>query len=213
MVSFHFDAQAGLQQVFLKYDIVFTDNDYIEYQRLNQSLWLQYQASEITAKQLQLARFQEWSQQLSIPAEQLNADFLEAMAMVCKPIDGVIPMLEELSQYAKIGIVTNGFTALQKKRLQNTGINQYIDLLVISEQVGAAKPEPKIFEYVLGQMGEVSASDVLMVGDNLHTDIVGGNRMGFDTCWFNPNQLENGSDIEPTFMINTISDLCLKLEI
>ncbi|MDI8841725.1 hypothetical protein MJI69_30510, partial [Salmonella enterica subsp. enterica serovar Anatum] len=40
---------------------------------------------------------------------------------------------------AKIGIITNGFTALQQTRLERTGLREYFDLLVISEQVGVAK--------------------------------------------------------------------------
>ncbi|WP_435431314.1 HAD-IA family hydrolase, partial [Shigella sonnei] len=41
---------------------------------------------------------------------------------------------------AKIGIITNGFSALQQVRLERTGLRDYFDLLVISEEVGVAKP-------------------------------------------------------------------------
>jgi 5'-nucleotidase len=51
----------------------------------------------------------------------------------------------------KLGIITNGFTALQQTRLERTGFRDYFDLLVISEQVGVAKPDPRIFDYALEQ--------------------------------------------------------------
>ena len=204
---FHFDAKAGLVQLFKHYDVEFTDKDYQEYQQLNYALWQQYQQGEITAQQLQITRFQTWSSRLNIAASQLNADFLDAMADVCKPIAGVMATLEKLSQYAKIGIVTNGFTALQKKRLAKTQIAPFIDLLVISEQVGAAKPETKIFEYVYNAMNKPPLDKVLMVGDNLDTDILGGNNFGFDTCWFNPNSEPNNTAIKPSFAIVSFDQL------
>ena len=207
---FHFDAKTGLERLFSRYDIVFSEQDYDDYQKVNKSLWLQYQHNEITATQLQITRFQEWENRLSIPAERLNAGFLEVMVEVCEPILGVMSMLAKLSIQAKIGIVTNGFTALQKKRLKNTNIGQYIDLLVISEQVGVAKPELKFFEFALEKMDITSLKQVLMVGDNLHTDILGGINAGFDTCWFNPSNSTNETQIEPTFTINGFDQFCQK---
>ena len=203
---FNFDAQAGLTHLFIQYNVEFTDADYQEYQAVNQALWLQYQAGEISAQQLQITRFQAWAKKLVVPAEQLNADFLDAMAEVCQPINGVIEMLDELSSKAKIGIVTNGFTALQKKRLANTGIDKFINLLVISEEVGFAKPERKIFEFALNKMANPKPQNVLMVGDNLDTDILGGNRMAFDTCWFNPHSKVNQTRLKPTFTLKHFSD-------
>ena len=196
---FHFDAQAGLTHLFKYYEVEFTDCDYKEYQKVNQALWLQYQAGEISAQQLQVTRFQYWSTKLSVAAEQLNAGFLEAMAEVCQPIAGAVEMLAELSHKAKVGIVTNGFTALQNKRLENTQVSSFIDLLIISEEVASAKPERKIFEFALQKMGKPLPEKVLMVGDNLHTDILGGNNIGFDTCWFNPYCLSNQTGIKPNF--------------
>lgn len=107
-----------------------------------------------------------------------------------------------------MGIITNGFQALQQKRLENTQTAAFFEWVVVSEIVGVAKPDPAIFEYALAQMGEpVERSRILMVGDTLASDILGANQAGIDSCWFNPHQQPNTTDIRPTFEIHAMRDL------
>lgn len=182
---FHFDAYAGLQLMFKAYGVDFTPQDYEKYQALNQPLWLQYQSGEIGAKQLQEQRFSYWGEQLTIAPSVLNAGFLQAMAEVCTPLPGAVSLLNALQGKAKLGIITNGFTDLQQIRLERTGLHNHFDILVISEQVGAAKPHPQIFTHAKQLMGNPDSASVLMVGDNPIADIGGGKQAGFYTCWLN----------------------------
>lgn len=46
-----------------------------------------------------------------------------------------------------------------------------------------------------------------MVGDSLTSDIQGGINFGIDTCWYNPNKLENNSNISPKYEISTFEEL------
>ena len=182
---FHFDAYAGLQLLFKGYGVDFTLEQYDVYQALNQPLWLQYQSGEIGAKQLQEQRFSYWGGQLNVAPSVLNAGFLQAMAEVCTPLPGAVSLLNTLQGKAKLGIITNGFTDLQQIRLERTGLHNHFDILVISEQVGAAKPHPQIFTHAKELMGFPDPESVLMVGDNPIADIGGGKQAGFYTCWLN----------------------------
>lgn len=182
---FHFDAYAGLQLLFKSYGVDFTPEHYQVYQALNQPLWLQYQNSEISAQQLQEQRFGYWGEQLKVAPSVLNAGFLQAMAHVCTPLPGAVSLLNALQGKAKLGIITNGFTDLQQIRLERTGLHNHFDILVISEQVGVAKPHPQIFAHAMQLMGSPDPASVLMVGDNPIADIGGGKQAGFYTCWLN----------------------------
>ncbi|MCV5919249.1 HAD-IA family hydrolase, partial [Escherichia coli] len=82
-------------------------------------------------------------------------------------LPGAKELMEALQGKAKMGIITNGFTELQAIRLERTGMTEYFDKVVISEQVGVAKPDLGIFEYAMQQMGNPCKTRVLMVGDNL----------------------------------------------
>ncbi len=208
---FEFDACRGLKLMFAGYDVEFSDDDFAEYQLINKPLWVQYQNGEISATQLQHQRFQLWAQRLSQAPAQLNSDFLAAMAEICQPLHGVTNLLNALRGRVKLGIITNGFTELQQVRLARTGFREHFDLLVISEQVGVAKPHPAIFEHALAAMGSPAREKVLMVGDNPDADIIGGQNAGLHTCWVNANNKPLPAHIRPHYQVTSMAELERKL--
>lgn len=204
---FTFDAFGGLQRMFLDFSVTFTAEDFQDYQAVNKPLWIDYQNGAISALQLQHQRFEGWSERLSVPAGDLNAAFLNAMAEICVPLPGAVSLLNALKDKVKIGIITNGFTALQQIRLERTGLRDYFDLLVISEQVGVAKPDRKIFDYAFEQMGNPPRDRVLMVGDTAESDILGGMNAGIATCWLNAHGRNLPEGIVPTWEVTSLSEL------
>ena len=166
-----------------------------------------YQNGAITSLQLQHARFLSWAERLNVPPGSLNDAFINAMAEICSPLPGAVSLLNTIRGKTKIGIITNGFTALQQIRLERTGLRDYFDLMVISEQVGVAKPDPRIFDYALEQAGNPERSRVLMVGDTAESDILGGINSGLSTCWLNAHQREQPVGIQPTWTVASLSEL------
>ena len=204
---FTFDSFGGLQRMFLDYSVTFTADDFQDYQAVNKPLWVEYQNGAISALQLQHQRFEGWAAKLNVPAGDLNEAFLNAMAEICTPLPGALSLLKTLKGKAKLGIITNGFTALQEIRLERTGLRDYFDLLVISEQIGVAKPHPAIFDYALEQAGNPARSRVLMVGDTAESDILGGMNAGLSTCWLNAHQRTLPDGVEPTWTVTTLGEL------
>ena len=204
---FHFNAFRGLQLMFSRHNITFTDTDFEHYEAINKPLWVDYQNGIISASELQNIRFETWATALSLSTEQLNHDFLMAMADICTPLAGAKSLLEALSQHAKLGIITNGFTALQEIRLQRTGFTNFFDVLIISEQVGVAKPDTQIFDYACQKMNMTQRQQILMVGDNPHSDILGGINAGMDTCWLNSDHLPQPIGITPTYTVSSLAEL------
>lgn len=204
---FSFNSYLGLKAMLSRYRIEFTEQDYEAFQAVNKPLWVAYQNNEITAEDIQIRRFAKLSAQIGVTALQLNQELMAEMALVSKPLDGVIEMLNALYGKVKMGIITNGFTDLQQKRLENTSTSHFFEIVVISEQIGAAKPDRQVFDYAFALMDETDRTKVLMVGDTLASDILGGNNAGIDTCWLNPLNKKNETEIKPTFEINHIKQL------
>lgn len=204
---FTFDSFGGLQRMLLDYSVTFTADDFQDYQAVNKPLWVEYQNGAISALQLQHQRFEGWAAKLNVPAGDLNEAFLNAMAEICTPLPGALSLLKTLKGKAKLGIITNGFTALQEIRLERTGLRDYFDLLVISEQIGVAKPHPAIFDYALEQAGNPARSRVLMVGDTAESDILGGINAGLSTCWLNAHQRTLPDGVEPTWTVTSLGEL------
>ncbi len=204
---FTFDSFGGLQRMFLDYSITFTAEDFQDYQAVNKPLWVDYQNGAITALQLQHQRFDLWAGRLNVSPGVLNDAFLNAMAEICAPLPGAVSLLNSLKGKAKLGIITNGFTALQQIRLERTGLRDYFDALVISEEVGVPKPDPRIFDYALELAGNPDRARVLMVGDTAESDIRGGMNAGLATCWLNAHGRALPEGIEPTWTVTSLSEL------
>lgn len=204
---FHFDAFRGLQLTFSRFGVEFNQLHYQEYQTANKALWVEYQNGNITASELQIQRFHSWAIQLNILPQQLNSAFLSMMAEICIPLEGAVNLLDALKGKIKMGIITNGFTELQQARLERTGLKNHFDLVVISEQIGIAKPHPGIFEHALALMGQPARDRVLMVGDTLETDILGGFNAGLDTCWLNKDNKSLVENILFKFEVSSLTEL------
>ncbi|WP_298717008.1 pyrimidine 5'-nucleotidase [uncultured Oceanisphaera sp.] len=204
---FHFDALAGLTRMFAAFGVSFTEQDYQHYQTLSKPLWVDYQNGAINAEQLQHRRFEHWAERLSVTTQRLNHDFLAAMADICTLLPGARELVQALQGKAKLGIITNGFTAMQHVRLERVGLQDAFSTLVISEQVGIAKPDAGIFEHAFELMSHPPKERILMVGDNPHSDILGGLNAGIDTCWLNTDGKAAPQGITPRYEVSSLDQL------
>ncbi|MCT6701029.1 pyrimidine 5'-nucleotidase [Rheinheimera sp. 4Y26] len=204
---FHFDAFAGLSRLFSRYELAFDQAEFQRYQQLNQPLWQQYQAGDINAEQLQTRRFLPYAKRLGVSAAELNDEFLLTMADICTLLPGALELLQALSGKAQLGIITNGFTRMQQLRLERCGVAHYFDSLVISEQVGVAKPHPAIFDHALASLGHPAKQHTLMVGDNILADVQGAQQAGMAACWLNHQQQQAPQGIQPDYTVQSLSEL------
>lgn len=203
---FQFDDFTGLQRMFSAYAIKFTQEDYQEYKAISKLLWESYQNGIIASLQLQHQRFDVWAERLQVSSRALNDAFLAEMTQISAPSEGALQLVTALQGKAKLGIITNGTTEFQKARLERTGFKNYIDILVISEEIGIAKPHHGIFDHAFSMMGNPARDKVLMVGDSLDTDILGGVSVGIDTCWLNVKQ-KPLCHIIPNYHISSLTEL------
>lgn len=92
-----------------------------------------------------------------------------------------------------ICIVTNFSTDIQFRKIAKLGIEDYIDHVVTSEEVGAEKPDHLIFDFALERIG-LPARQVCMIGDDWQNDIVGATTLGIRSYWFNPKAVAAPKD-------------------
>ena len=106
-------------------------------------------------------------------------------------------------------LLTNGLKAVQRPRFARSALRECFHDVVISEEVGFAKPDPRIFDIAFERMGQPAKEEVLMVGDSLNADIRGGIGYGIDTCWFNPEGAprEGGSELAIRYEIRHLGEL------
>jgi FMN phosphatase YigB (HAD superfamily) len=94
-----------------------------------------------------------------------------------------VPLLASLHQKARLGVCSNFTHAPAALRvIRDAGLAPYLDVVVISEDVGVRKPRPEIFEEALRQLG-TSAAETVHVGDNLAADVGGAAAVDMRAVW------------------------------
>jgi putative hydrolase of the HAD superfamily len=107
--------------------------------------------------------------------------YLSAYEQSWQLFPDVVPCLDALMGHT-LGIVTNGSVRQQRRKLARTGILDRFMCVVASEELGCAKPDPRIFTRAC-ELSGVAASDALHVGDNHDVDVVGAQRAGLRAVW------------------------------
>ncbi|MGE4158430.1 MAG: HAD-IA family hydrolase [Planctomycetota bacterium] len=113
-----------------------------------------------------------------------------------KAHEDVISVLRELhAMEMPMGIISNGRTLKQAEKLVRLGVLPFLrrDAILISEQIGIAKPNPEIFLRACLQLG-VEPGQAWMVGDSLETDILPSRALGM-TAVQNCRGLEPGERV------------------
>ncbi|TQR19353.1 HAD family hydrolase [Psychrobacillus vulpis] len=121
--------------------------------------------------------------------------------------DETYEVLDQLKGKYTLLLMTNGSPSLQNTKLEITPeIAPYFDHILISGAFGKGKPDPSIFEHALNLVG-LQANEVLMVGDNLMTDILGSSKVGMKSVWINRENKQASDEVKPTYTIENLREL------
>ncbi|MGE5198212.1 MAG: HAD family hydrolase [Rhodospirillaceae bacterium] len=101
-----------------------------------------------------------------------------------RPVEGARELLAALHGRVATGVVTNNVAAEQRQKIAACGFGPLLDAVVISEEAGVTKPDPRIFRMALAQLGR-PAEEAVMLGDAWDTDIAGARAAGLRPIWFN----------------------------
>lgn len=163
------------------------------YKSINATFWARYEKGEIDKQHLRTERFIETFRQMGIPEDEHPEDIWNEYLTICpvmtRLIPGAMDFLKMVARNAQVGIITNGFEETQKLKIKNSGMQEYIQLLVTSETIGIPKPQIGIFE-AAAQKANVELTDCLYIGDNLVADVQGALSACIPVLWFNQEGLE-----------------------
>lgn len=101
-------------------------------------------------------------------------------AMILRP--GAAEFLAAASREAKICLLTDLTTEIQYRKVERMGLSAYASSMVTSEEVGAEKPDPRIFRAGLEKLG-TAPDETCMIGDDWKKDIAGGTGAGLRSYW------------------------------
>lgn len=94
----------------------------------------------------------------------------------------VFDLLAQLGKKYKLGILTNGDSGMQWRKIETSGIKEYFDFICVSGDIGIQKPEPEPFYAACRGLG-VQPCECVYVGDNPKNDILGAKNAGMCSVW------------------------------
>jgi 2-haloacid dehalogenase len=201
--------RVALEQALGQVGVSFQPEHLPTYRGINQSLWQGVEKGEITPGVVKVRRFElllEAIQAAGSPAA-LSACYLECLAKCSELVEGAAAVLGALHAHYKIAILTNGLTVVQRGRLARSVIRHHISDIIISEEIGAAKPAKAFFDTAFARLGQPSKREVLMIGDGWASDIQGAVQYGIDACWYNPGRKPRPADVAITREIASLREL------
>jgi YjjG family noncanonical pyrimidine nucleotidase len=192
-----------------QFGVPFTPERLTTYQRINNQLWRALENGLVTPGDLKVRRFESFIEelQLDLSPHSFSLAYLEQLGTCSELIAGAVEILQALHTRYQLAIVTNGLKAVQRSRLARSPIQDYIAEMVVSEEVGASKPDQAIFDAAFERIGRPLKSEALMIGDSLTSDMEGGYRYGVDTCWYNPTNQSQSVDLKITYQIGNLAEL------
>ncbi|GAA1687482.1 hypothetical protein GCM10009830_38850 [Glycomyces endophyticus] len=105
----------------------------------------------------------------------------------------------------RVVIVTNGPVAGQTGKIRNAGLDRLVDAVVVSETVGADKPDPAIFHAAAAAV-DGTLDDAWMIGDRDDADILGAHRLGVPSVWLRLGREWAPADYRPTHTADTVTE-------
>jgi putative hydrolase of the HAD superfamily len=215
--DFETNSHLALSQLFTEFGLTHKiehSGQFIEdYNRINEYHWDLYRRGLTTKEKLRIDRFYEALLLHGVDDVKLAADYCEAYIQRCPELTHTFPgthdTLEELRKMGyQMHIITNGFSEVQYRKMENCGILSYFDVIVCSDQVGVNKPEPEIFHVAI-QQAQAQAGQSVMIGDHPEIDVLGANAAGMRGILFDPeHQYAQHNSIEK---IQRLEELPLRL--
>jgi len=161
-----------------------------KYKKINAKLWHQYGTGKVSKNTLRVKRFTdtfaEFDFQNQELAERLAIRYTEVSPYQTNLFPNAFETLEELKKEGyQLHIITNGFKEVQFIKLTQSGIIDFFDVILCSEEVGKNKPAKEVFQEAM-KRANTSASESLMIGDDYHCDVIGAENCGIPSILFSP---------------------------
>lgn len=203
----------------------YSDDLFSEWTKFDTAYWHAWESGNMTIPAsiktledkityLRANRFVIFFKELKIDFETavaINELYCSMLGVNIVEIENACKLLQELNSDYEIIIATNGPKDAAINKLEKAKLKSYISSIICSEEIGFSKPMPEFFNFLYDKTQNKDKNKMLLIGDSLTTDILGGMNNGIDTCWFNPNNNSLPEEYCPTMTINRLLQLKKKI--
>ena len=187
LMDFNAAEAKALIDVLKQYGLPTDEQTVHTYHEINDALWKALERGETTQPILKVERFRQllaWLGRTDVSAEAMSAAYAAGLGNHADLLPGAEDFVHALHGKVKMALVSNGVSAIQRSRLAKCPLTTYFDAIVISEEVGAAKPDPKLLQVAMEQLGCTDRTQAVMMGDSPTADIPAAINAGVDSIFF-----------------------------
>ncbi|WP_429971074.1 YjjG family noncanonical pyrimidine nucleotidase [Fructilactobacillus sp. Tb1] len=209
ILDFHRGEIEGVTAILKEYKVPDIELGLKKYIKINNDVWSQIEDGAALQPLLD-SRFTKVMAYfgIKVDGQAVEKEYREMINHNYHKIAGVDKLLKKLADSdVKVVAGSNGFRKTQVGRLKGADLYQYFDQVNVSEDVGVAKPDSKFFEHIFKLNPGMTKENVIMVGDGVKSDILGANRFGIDSIWYNPNHKPMNPKIKPTYEVDNYQDM------
>lgn len=183
-------AREALSELYRRYGVADTGTPVDEFVRLyfdvNQRMWLKLATGEIDVKTLRARRFAElFALAGAAPpadAAAVGRDYFDVYLSYSYALPGAEETLAALRLLLPLGLLTNGFTDIQRPKIARLGWEKYFTWVAVAEELGVFKPDVAIYEKMC-EMAALPARSIIYVGDSPVEDVIAARKLGLRTVW------------------------------
>ena len=177
--------------------------------KYSDEIFLLSENGKMSMEDMQIYRIQNAMKKLGYTITDEQAlDFQKTYAKNQNEIE-LLPYMQIVFEYCiahkiKIGIITNGPSKHQRKKIKQLGLYKWFknDNIFISSEVGIAKPDSGIFRFVEEKM-QLDNHQTYYVGDSFENDIIGAKQAGWKAVWCNyRNHIKDITNYKPEFIVD-----------
>jgi len=209
LFDFHKGEAIAIRQTLAHFGIPQTDEMIALYSRANDAQWKKLERGETTQQKLRVDRFTDFLALAGLEgdAQALCDDYVDRLGQQRFPLPGAEELCRSVSARMPIWLVTNGISQIQRSRFGDCLLTPYFSGMVVSEEVGAAKPDPAMLFEALHQAGDFRPEDAVVLGDSITADIAAASNAGIRSILFT-NGKEPPANHGATWAVRTLEEAC-----
>ena len=209
IIDFNECARHSIMNIFEELGFSYTEKVFETFICENVKIWKRLEKGEITKAELRANRWNIILGKLGIEYDGtiIEEKFENGVAQGAYAVEGAYELLDYLYPKYELYIVSNGFRFVQESRLKIGDFRKYFKDIFLSEDIGVQKPAKEFFDYCFEKLEQPKKEDVILIGDSLSADIIGGLNYTIDCIWFNKNGDKLPESIEPTFIIDRLKEI------
>lgn len=219
LLDFSYSERESLSRCLKAIGVSATDEMIGIYSGINDGWWKRLEKGEVTKEQLLNGRFADFFAAIGLPGQDVESfrfAYQHGLSSIFKYMEDSLEICRKLKamgyhQYT----VTNGVAAVQETKLKLSGFADVFEGNFISEQIGTPKPQIAFFDGCFHELTQnhkdFCKERVLIIGDSLTSDIMGGRNAGIHTCWYQPGpactSVETAEEPISTYRIQSLEEI------